>query len=223
MLSKEPVDTAVWSQKPVSAYFSKQILAFEFIMQRSTQQTLPKLATSHPHFAPSQTQHRGVGPTLDERPRKHGAFTRCCFNVGPPSSTLVQHWNSIGWMHRVCWRIMFPCQPQGPDAVYPRIIWIRHQSRCDGRQFLKPQTIVEIDEDHPYALTSHDVTDWPFLSLGISLIPPFYSYQHVQLKSIIQMIYYWEYWYILLYDLFFWLKYGKCFYAFSMLSLCCSY
>ena len=36
-------------------------------------------------------------------PSKHGAFTQCCFNVGPPSSTLAQHWNSIGWMPRVCW------------------------------------------------------------------------------------------------------------------------
>ena len=34
---------------------------------------------------------------------KHGAFTQCCFNVVPPSSTLAQHWNSIGWMPRLCW------------------------------------------------------------------------------------------------------------------------
>ena len=30
------------------------------------------------------------------------AFTQCCFNVGPPSSTLLQHWNNIGWMSFVC-------------------------------------------------------------------------------------------------------------------------
>ena len=36
-------------------------------------------------------------------PCEHEAFTQCCFNVGPPSSTLAQHWNSIGWMSRVCW------------------------------------------------------------------------------------------------------------------------
>ena len=35
---------------------------------------------------------------------KHGAFTQCCFNVGPPSSTLAQHWNSIGWMSHVYWQ-----------------------------------------------------------------------------------------------------------------------
>ena len=35
-------------------------------------------------------------------PSKHGAFTRCCFNVGPSSSTLTQHWNIIGWI--ICWR-----------------------------------------------------------------------------------------------------------------------
>ena len=30
-------------------------------------------------------------------------FTQCCFNVGPPSSPLAQHWNSIGWITCVCW------------------------------------------------------------------------------------------------------------------------
>ena len=36
-------------------------------------------------------------------PSKHGEFTKCCFNVGPPSSTLAQHWNSIRWMPHVFW------------------------------------------------------------------------------------------------------------------------
>ena len=39
----------------------------------------------------------------DLYPSKHGAFIQSCFNVGPPSSTLAQYWNSIGWMSRVCW------------------------------------------------------------------------------------------------------------------------
>ena len=26
------------------------------------------------------------------------AFSLCCFNVGPSSLTLAQHWNNIGWM-----------------------------------------------------------------------------------------------------------------------------
>ena len=30
------------------------------------------------------------------------AVTQCCFNIGPASKTLGQHWNSIGWMPRVC-------------------------------------------------------------------------------------------------------------------------
>ena len=40
----------------------------------------------------------------DERwlPSTHGAFNQRCFNVGQASSTLAQHWNSIGWMSRVC-------------------------------------------------------------------------------------------------------------------------
>ena len=36
-------------------------------------------------------------------PSKHGAFTQCCFNVGTASKTVCQHWNSLGWMSRVCW------------------------------------------------------------------------------------------------------------------------
>ena len=32
----------------------------------------------------------------------HGAFTQCWFNVDSASSTLGQHWNTIGWMLRVC-------------------------------------------------------------------------------------------------------------------------
>ena len=36
-------------------------------------------------------------------PRKHEAFTQCCFDVGPASKTVGQHWNGIGWMPCVCW------------------------------------------------------------------------------------------------------------------------
>ena len=35
-------------------------------------------------------------------PSKHGVFTQWCFNVGPASKTVDQHWNIIGWMPRVC-------------------------------------------------------------------------------------------------------------------------
>ena len=34
---------------------------------------------------------------------KHKTFTQCCANVGPASTTLGQHWYSIGWMSRVFW------------------------------------------------------------------------------------------------------------------------
>ena len=32
---------------------------------------------------------------------------QCCFNVGPASKTVGQHWNNIGWIPRVCW-LIFP-------------------------------------------------------------------------------------------------------------------
>ena len=37
---------------------------------------------------------------------KREEFIQCCFNVGLPSSTLVEHWNSIGLMPRVWWVIL---------------------------------------------------------------------------------------------------------------------
>ena len=36
-------------------------------------------------------------------PSKHGALDRCCLDVGPSSTTLVQHWDDIGWTPCVCW------------------------------------------------------------------------------------------------------------------------
>ena len=36
-------------------------------------------------------------------PNKQETFTQCWFNIGPPSSTLAQHWTSTGWTFRVCW------------------------------------------------------------------------------------------------------------------------
>ena len=36
---------------------------------------------------------------------KHDTSTQYWTNVGPPSTTLAQHWSNIGWMYRVCWVI----------------------------------------------------------------------------------------------------------------------
>ena len=36
-------------------------------------------------------------------PNKHETSTQCWANVGPPSTTLAQHWSSIGSMSRVYW------------------------------------------------------------------------------------------------------------------------
>ena len=50
-------------------------------------------------------------------PSKQEAFTQCCFNVGPPSSTLAQHWNSIGWMPLVWWDMINLQNPLHPAAT----------------------------------------------------------------------------------------------------------
>ena len=34
---------------------------------------------------------------------KHDTSTQCLTNVGPPSTTLAQHWSNIGWMSRIYW------------------------------------------------------------------------------------------------------------------------
>ena len=66
--------------------------------------------TGHSPKAVSMVAHRlrrwsNIETALGECPvfaNTNGAFTQSCFNVGTPSSTLVQHWNSIGRMRRVC-------------------------------------------------------------------------------------------------------------------------
>ena len=58
---------------------------------------------------------------------KHGSFTQCCFNVGPASKTVGQHWNSIGSMPRVCWEWL----------VFAEL------SRTSFWQLLQPSMLVE--------------------------------------------------------------------------------
>ena len=43
-------------------------------------------------------------------PSKHQTFIKCWINVGPPSSTLDQHWINIRWASRVCCEFMCGCQ-----------------------------------------------------------------------------------------------------------------
>ena len=75
-----------------------------------------------------------------EWPGKHGAFTGCSFNVGPPSSTLAQHWNSNGWMPRISWGVNKYCftslsaqswqyrdrrEPEAGNMPYSYIEWLQ--------------------------------------------------------------------------------------------------
>ena len=66
----------------------------------------------------SQRQRRCliIEPQLGRRPvlaghsscnlSKHKTLTQCCFDVGPPSTTLAQHQNNIGPMSCVCWDVV---------------------------------------------------------------------------------------------------------------------
>ena len=53
----------------------------------------------------------------DTDPDKHQDVPQCCFNAGPASKTLAQHWNSIEWIPRVCWDTMAKCWANIPDFV----------------------------------------------------------------------------------------------------------
>ena len=46
--------------------------------------------------------HRGCGEMPAEIPQQTQTFTQCWFNVGPASTTLFQHWTSLGWMSHIC-------------------------------------------------------------------------------------------------------------------------
>ena len=48
----------------------------------------------------------------------HEVFKQCWFNVGPPSTTLVQHWSSIGWIPCDCCELGSTCSRTGADWVH---------------------------------------------------------------------------------------------------------
>ena len=47
----------------------------------------------------------------------HEATNQCCFNAGPTSTTLGQHWNNTGSASGICWRVL--TQSAGDAAVAP--------------------------------------------------------------------------------------------------------
>ena len=61
---------------------------------------------------------------------KHKAFTQCCVNVGPTSSTLAQHWNSIGRMPRVCWVILIFSVLSLLRTRTPKVYRVLHVKLC---------------------------------------------------------------------------------------------
>ena len=45
-------------------------------------------------------------------PSTHETLNQCCFNIGPSSSTLAQHYSNIEPTSRVCWELQL-----GIDAI----------------------------------------------------------------------------------------------------------
>ena len=54
--------------------------------------------------------------------RKDCTITQFCFNDGPASKTVGQHWNSIGWMTRVC--AMYTTDPGDRLLLGQRRNWL---------------------------------------------------------------------------------------------------
>ena len=86
-------------------------------------------------FAVSQ-QTRDIEPMLHS---KHETLNQCLTNVGPPSTTLVQQWSSIGSMSRVCWDI---------HGVHVRLC-----VRCNRNAYMYLQ-IASPFQIHPYTAIS---------------------------------------------------------------------
>ena len=96
-------------------------------------------------------------------PSKHEAFTQCCFNVGPASKTVGQHWNSIGWMPRVCWvahvssRRLFRALNIESNLARPVIIQIPTQSpeRYTAELPLRRIKLFSFQANSPYVPSTH--------------------------------------------------------------------
>ena len=103
---------------------------------------------------------------MNAPPSKHGSLNQYCINVGPPSSTLAQHWNSIRWMSRVCWVGMSRVRGQrwhGKPHLTRDHLWCRVASKP---QYLRPgpdsddnNLVCRLKTSSPARLATPEVTD----------------------------------------------------------------
>ena len=107
--SSTGIMTAVQRKTAVTAYLkSKQLLLFVFELHDSLLPSSTGILTTvqrqtevTAYFSSNTLLLFTIYMNLYRGSQQTGAFTPSCFNVGSPSSTLAQHWNSIGWMSRV--------------------------------------------------------------------------------------------------------------------------
>ena len=73
-----------------------------FKVGQASQPIAGSMPENRPQRWPSTNPTLGLLYALRQYISKHMAFTQCCFNIDPKSSTLAQHWNIIGWLSSVC-------------------------------------------------------------------------------------------------------------------------
>ena len=77
---------------------------------------IPWITTPHVHNP--QNNHNQAS--------KHDTSSQCLTNVGPPSTTLVQHWSKTGQMCHVCWE----ARATTPRNRHPERDELYEPSRC---------------------------------------------------------------------------------------------
>ena len=90
---------------------------------------------------------------------KHETLSQCCFNVGPPSSTLGQHYTIIGSTSRACLKLQLGIDDiPMPRKRYPKLtsIWATTQSKTH----VKVALILGSGENISYGLLTLKVLDY---------------------------------------------------------------
>ena len=85
-------------------------------------------------------------PTSQYHPSKHGAFTQCCFNVGPASKTQGQHWNSIDWMPGVCSPCRFWFPVKRGSWLVQTVIWRLTLEHCHYPEMVPTSPVIQLSD-----------------------------------------------------------------------------
>ena len=120
-------------QKPVSAYYSSELLHSSDVIEheKSKRQLKPPrkvsscciLVLQSRIIAHAHKEHK-ARRDCPSTTRRHGTLNKCCSDVDPPSTALDQRYGNNCLVHRVCWAWRVQCQTQN---------WVNHSpAQCCG-------------------------------------------------------------------------------------------